>query len=291
MGFEHVHEEIGLFLSLDQIIMIYLCVCLALFGLVWGSFVDCAISRWAAGEKMFTGRSRCMACGHTLGVLDLIPVFSYLFRRGRCRYCGEKIPAECLLAELLGAAGLVCVGLRFGPDAELGIWYFFYSGKPGLLVTSFALAMWLIWWALLLVLSLTDAAKRIIPNQLLLALAANRVVWFFLRKEDFSVLWEVLKACIVPVVLLALVLLAEHFMKRELMGGGDIKLLFALTLYLTWAQLLLSLLAGCLAGLVLAALTGKKRSAAVPFGPFLAVGALAAVCFGDPLLQWYFSLF
>ena len=232
-----------------------------------------------------------MACGHTLGVLDLIPVFSYLFRRGRCRWCGEKIPAECLMAELLGAVGFVLVGLRFGPDAELGIWYFFYSGKPGLLVTSFELVMWLVWWAVLLVLSLTDTAKRIIPNQLLLALAANRVVWFFLRKEEFSVVWDVLKACIVPSVLLALILLAEHFMKRELMGGGDVKLLFALALYLIWAQLLLSLLAGCLVGLALAVLTGKKRGTKVPFGPFLAVGALVTVCFGDPILQWYFSLF
>ena len=89
----------------------------------------------------------------------------------------------------------------------------------------------------------------------------------------------------------ALVLLAEKFMGREDMGGGDIKLLFALALYLNWIRMLMALLAGCLAGLVLAALMGKKRSAAVPFGPFLAVGALAAVCFGDPLLQWYFSLF
>lgn len=268
MGIEHIHEFP---LMPEQVILLYLCVVLALFGLVWGSFTDCAVSRWAAGEKMFRGRSRCLSCGHTLGVLDLIPVFSFLVRRGRCRYCKQSIPAECLAAELLGAAGFVCVGVRFGLSLELG--------------------QWLVWWALLLALSLSDAAKRIIPDQLLLALAANRLIWFFIVKEDLGVLLETLEALVIPATLLALVLLAEKLLGKEVMGGGDIKLLLALALYLSWAQLLLSLLAGCLVGLAFAVLTGRKRGAAIPFGPFLAVGALAAVCFGDPLIEWYFGLF
>ena len=276
---------------MGQIMVIYICFWLALFGLIWGSFADCAVSRWARGEKMFAGRSRCLSCDHTLGLVDLIPVGGFLIRRGKCKYCGEKIPAECLLAELLGAVGFVCVGLRFGPNAELGIWNMIYNGNPALLVTSLELVQWVIFAAILLILSLTDAAKRIIPNQLLIALAVNRVVWFFLRGEDWSAGLEVLKALIVPITLLILVLLAEKLMKRELMGGGDIKLLLALALYLSWAQLLLTLLLGCLAGLAFAALTRKKRGMALPFGPFLAAGALAVVCFCDGLIEWYFGLF
>ena len=278
-------------MSIDQIMVIYICFWLALFGLIWGSFADCAVSRWARGEKMFAGRSRCLACDHTLGVLDLIPVVSFVAHRGKCRYCGEKIPADCLLAELLGALGFVLIGLRFGPDAELGLWYLIYSGNPGLLVTMLPLVMWVIFAALLLALSLTDAAKRIIPDRLLIVLAVNRVLWFFVLGEEWSVGLEVLKALIVPITLLILVLLAEKLMKRELMGGGDIKLLFALALYLSWAQLLLTLLLGCLAGLAFAALTRKKRGMALPFGPFLAAGALAVVCFCDGLIEWYFGLF
>lgn len=256
----------------DEMIMkVYLSIWLALFGAIWASFTDCAVSRWAAGEKMFAGRSKCAACGHILSALDLIPVFGWLFRRGRCRYCGKPIPADCLVSELAGAAGFVCAGLRFGLSLELG--------------------QWLIWWALLLTLSLTDGAKRIIPDPLLLALAANRLIWFFVRKEEFSAVFGVFKACLVPLALLALVLLAEKVTGREVMGGGDIKLLFALALYLSWAQLLLTLLAGCLAGLLWAALAGQKRGAAVPFGPFLAAGAGVTVFFGDPLIQWYFGLF
>ena len=274
--------------------MIYLCVLLALFGLVWGSFADCAVSRWAEGKKgkqLFTGRSHCLSCGHVLGALELIPLVGWLVCRGKCRHCGEKIPADCLIAELAGAVAFVCVGLRFAPDAELGIWYFFYSGKPGLLFTALPLAQWVIFAAVLLILSLTDAAKRIIPDRLLVVLAVNRVVWFFLRGEEWSVGLEVLKALVVPITLLILVLLAEKRLKRELMGGGDIKLLLVLALYLSWAQLLLALLAGCAAGLLFAAIARKKPGMAMPFGPFLAAGALAAVCFCDGLIEWYFGLF
>lgn len=255
----------------EIIIMVYLCVWLGIFGAVWGSFADCAVSRWAVGERMFTGRSRCASCGHVLLVLDLIPVFSWLFRRGKCKYCGERIPADCLLAELAGAAGFVCVGLRFG--------------------LTLALGQWLIWWALLLSLSLTDGAKRIIPDQLLLALAANRLIWFFVLREEFSSVFDILRACLVPLALLGLVLLAEKVLGREVMGGGDIKLMFVLALYLSWAQLLLTLLAGCLTGLIWAALAGQGRGKALPFGPFLAIGAELTVCFGAPVLRWYFGLF
>ena len=95
----------------------------------------------------------------------------------------------------------------------------------------------------------------------------------------------------VPAVLLALVLGMERIMGREAMGGGDVKLLFALALYLSWAELLLTLLAGCLQGFVWAALTGGRKGTAVPFGPFLSAGALLTVCFGEPVLDWYFGLF
>ena len=272
MGIEHVHEHIHEYpLTPEQVITLYLCIWLALAGLALGSFVDCAVSRWAAGKKMFKGRSHCMACGHQLGAVDLIPVVSFLANRGRCRHCGEKIPADCLAAELAGAVGFVCVGVRFG--------------------FTLALGQWLIWAAALLALSLTDAAKRIIPDRLLLVLAVNRVIWFLVLREDLGAALDILKACAVPAALLALVLLAEKLLGREVMGGGDIKLLFALALYLSWAQLLLTLLAGCIAGLVFAALARQRRGTAMPFGPFLAAGALVVVCFGDPLIQWYLSLF
>lgn len=256
----------------EQLIAAYLCFWLAVFGAALGSFLDCAASRWAAGERMFAGRSKCAACGHVLSAVDLIPVAGYALRRGKCRYCGEKIPPDCLWAELAGAAALACVGWRFGPSLELGQWGIFAG--------------------LLLALSLADGHKRVIPDRLLLLLAGNRLLWLFALGEDWSTAGRsILAAWAVPAVLLALVLLAERLLGREVMGGGDIKLLFVLGLYLSWAQLLLALLAGCLVGLGYAALAGKRGKTAVAFGPFLAAGALMTLCWGDGLIQWYFGLF
>ena len=256
--------------SEEIIIRTYLCIWLVILGAVMGSFVECAVSRWKVGEPMFIDRSRCLSCEHILSVLDLIPIFSWLFLRGRCRYCGERIPADCLMTELAGAAGFLMLGISV-PLRELG--------------------QWLIWAVLLLALSLTDIAKRVIPNELLLCLAANRIAWFFVQREEFEAVFEALKSIFVPITLLALVLLAERLMSREVMGGGDIKLLFVFSLYFTWIQQLLTLLLACLAGLAFAIPAGRKRGASVPFGPFLSVGALLTICFGNPVIEWYFSLF
>lgn len=256
----------------EQLLTAYLCFWLAVLGAVLGSFLDCAASRWAAGDPHpFRGRSRCGSCDHTLGARDLVPVFSFLLRRGRCRWCGEAIPARCLVSELAGAAAFLCLGLRFGLSLELG--------------------QWVVFAALLLALSLTDWAARILPDKLLLLLAANRAAWFFVLGHGAREILEAAKAFAVPAALLALVLAMEKLMGREAMGGGDIKLLFALALYLSWAELFLTLLAGCLLGLLWAALTGGKAKTAMPFGPFLALGAMLTVCCGGPVLKWYFGLF
>lgn len=259
-------------MSPDALIKLYLCFWLAALGAVLGSFLNCAVSRWAAGDAhVFGGRSRCDSCGHTLGPADLVPVFSFLSRRGKCRYCGARIPPDCLTAELAGAAALALAGWRFGLSPQT--------------------AQWSLCAALLLAVSLADISRRVIPDRLLLALAVNRLLWLPVLGQAVSALWEMAKAAAVPAALLALVLALEWLSGREVMGGGDIKLLFALALYLTWAELLLTLLAGCLLGLLWAALTGQGRGNALPFGPFLAAGALLSVCFGGPLLSWYFTLF
>lgn len=253
----------------DALLTIYLCVWLFVAGAVLGSFVDCAVWRWAHGEAMFRGRSHCGACGHTLSALELVPVFSYLFSRGKCRHCGADIPAECLWAELAGGIGFACFGVGFGLSLEL--------------------AQWLILGTLLLAVALTDGAKQLIPDKLLLAMAANRAVWLLILRQP---LWETVKgmliSCIVPAALLAFVLLAEKLWKKEAMGGGDIKLLLALALSLSWPELLLTLLLGCVLGIIVS-VAGRNRGP-FPFGPSLAAAAVLAACFGAPLVDWYLGL-
>ena len=133
--------------------------------------------------------------------------------------------------------------------------------------------------------------KRILPDKLLLLLAANRVVWFFVLGHGVPELLEAVAALAVPAALLILTLAMEKLLGREAMGGGDIKLLAALALYLSWAELLLTLLAACVLGLVWAACLRREKGGALPFGPFLAAGALLTVCYSGPVLDWYFGLF
>ena len=259
----------------ELLITSYLCFWLTILGAVLGSFFDCAVSRWARGGAPFRGRSRCDACGHVLGVRDLIPILSFALCRGKCRYCGAKIPWDCLAAELAGGAAFCLLGACYGPTLET--------------------AQWLLWAALLLVMALIDQAKRIIPNWILLALAANRALWLLILRPPLpQTLREIGLALLVPLALLALVLLWEKVRGKEMMGGGDIKLLFVLGLYLSWGELLLCLLAGCLLGLA-AALLSKNREGmgnrVMAFGPFLAAGALLTVCFGGPVIGWYLGLF
>ena len=227
----------------DVILKLHLCAWLALGGASFGHFADCAVWRWARGERMMRGQRR----------------------QYRCRK--EKRSAECVWAKIAGAVTFLCFGARFGP--------------------SLALLQWLIFGALLLAVSLADMAKLIIPDSLLLALAANRALCVVVLSEPplhvgKSVL---LGLCAGPLPLLVLTLFMELQLGREMMGGGDIKLLAALALYLEWPQIVLTLLGGCLLGLFSAA--AMKKGRAFAFGPCLAAASAMMVCFGDPLVQWF----
>ncbi len=105
---------------IDRGVLIYCCVMAFALGAVFGSFLNCAAWRIAHGESFLRGHSRCPACGHALGLPDLVPIFSWLFQRGRCRYCGVKISVRYPLTELaFGLITLLCL-LRF--DLTWWIW-------------------------------------------------------------------------------------------------------------------------------------------------------------------------
>jgi len=97
---------------------LYCAIMSFVLGSVFGSFINCFAWRITHHESILKGRSHCAVCGHTLAALDLVPIFSWLFLRGKCRYCGEKISPRYMLTELaLGAAFLLCF-LRFGLSWE-----------------------------------------------------------------------------------------------------------------------------------------------------------------------------
>ena len=102
----------------DTFFMIYCCLLAGVFGAVLGSFLNCAAWRIAHGESFLKGRSHCTSCGHVLGFLDLIPVFSWIFLGGKCRYCKTKISPRYMLTELFFALVSVLTLLRFDLSLE-----------------------------------------------------------------------------------------------------------------------------------------------------------------------------
>ena len=237
-----------------------------------GSFLNCTAWRIAHNEPFYKGRSHCPSCGHTLGVLDLVPVFSYLFLRGKCRYCKTKISPRYLLTEIFMAALTVGCVLRFGLTPLCAVNFIFLC--------------------CLLTLSLVDLETMIIPNGALIVAAAAWVIY-----APFSGLgWagiglHVLAAVVYGVGVLLLSLLMDKILKKESLGGGDVKLFFVMGLYLGLVQSLFAVMLSCVIGLVFALFTRKKEEGRFPFGPSIAAATAVMLFCGDLLSNAYLSLF
>lgn len=178
-----------------------------ILGCALGSFTDCLAGRMLNGTSVLKGRSHCDACGHVLGVLDLVPLFSRLCLRGRCRYCGAKIPAEAFWTELV--SGIACCLIMYRYDVSV-------LALRGILL-----------WMVLLCLTLTDLHAWIIPDRLQIA----GILIFFgtalgLPEPGRQMLRGVLTGAGLAVSMLALSLLFDRLTGKESLGGGDVKLFF-----------------------------------------------------------------
>ena len=240
-------------------------------GAVAGSFVTVLAHRVPRGEGFVLGRSRCPRCGREIAARDNVPIVSWLLLRGRCRQCGEPISPSYPLAEAgLGAlyAGTV---LALGTEdvAELIL---------GLVLCTVLMAV-----------VLTDLEQRIIPNKIVIAGVIAGIV--IVLVGDLGELGErALAVAIAGGALFALALLYPRGM-----GMGDAKLVAMMAIYLGRAiapALLVGFAAGAIVGLVMIARHGgAARKQAIPFGPFLALGGVVGLWFGDDIVDWYLDTF
>lgn len=255
----------------------YILILAAILGAVLGSFAACMAARISAEESFLTGRSRCAACGHTLSALDLVPVVSWLFLKGKCRYCGDSIPASCPVTELLCAAAFVALVWRY--DVTL-------------LTLEYA-----VFTVLLLAIALVDWETGLIPDQLLLAAVLNFVLFAGLEgRFETTLVGGFWGGLALSAPLLALVLLMDRVLKRESMGGGDIKLFFVVGLYFSWREALFLLILSCVLGIVFALVSQKttndpENPKAFPFGPAIAAAAYLGLFAAQPVTTWYLGLF
>ena len=258
-------------LRLSPFITVYCCTVAALLGACTGSFLGCLAWRTVHGESVLRGRSHCDVCGHTLGVRDLVPVFSYLSSGGKCRYCGAKLSACHVWGEAVSGAVFVTLLLRYDISLQ-------------------TLEGWLL-ACVLLACAFADLEGYIIPDRFIAAGVVLFAVTLLIEPEPFRRLADGLLGGVgVGGGLLLLSLYMDKRMKRETLGGGDIKLLFLTGLFFGWKGNLLCLTLACVAGIVWG-LAGKRRGEAIPWGPSIAVGAWITALAGQMFIDWYLGFF
>jgi leader peptidase (prepilin peptidase) / N-methyltransferase len=244
------------------------------FGLVVGSFMTVAVYRLPKGESVVRPRSRCPACGAEIGARDNIPVFSWLLLRGRCRRCGEHISVEYPLVELVTASVVVLAAIRFSDPWRAVLVAGLLALMPGI--------------------ALIDLRHRIIPNKLTYPALLLFVPVILLA-------WAIGDAVDPVRAGLGLLLYGGVlFIVAAISGGmgmGDVKLAAVIGLVLGSLGLRFVGVAAAAAivlgglGAIVALAMGRGRKSAIPFGPYLAVGAVVAGVWGEPLASWYIGRF
>ncbi|MCL5982108.1 MAG: prepilin peptidase [Firmicutes bacterium] len=236
-------------------------------GLLVGSFLNVCICRLPRGESIVFPPSKCPSCGRRLGVAELVPVFSWLWQRGRCRGCQVPVSWRYPLVELLTGFTFLLLLYRLGPTAAFAVSAAFF--------------------ACLIVIAFIDLTHQLIPNRLVIVLsgmAAVRQV-FWPEVPLGSAVWGALTG--------SLLLLALALLTKGGMGGGDVKLMLPLGFYAglpgTLLLLLLAFISGGLVGGALLLLKIKGRKDAIPFGPFLCTAALVTALAGRQILDWYLN--
>ena len=262
------------------------------FGLMVGSFLNVVIHRlpkmmeceWHSNCLELQGkeipetskysltkpRSACPSCGHKIGALENIPIISYLLLGGKCKGCKAKISMRYPLVEALTGALVGLIAYKFGyTTTTLFAW-------------GFTLA--------LIALTFIDFDTQLLPDDITLPL-----LWLGLL-FNLNGGFTDLKSAVIGAILGYLILWSVYWLfklvtGKEGMGYGDFKLLAAIGAWFGWqllpAVILLSSVVGAIIGIGLILFKGKGRSTAIPFGPFLALGGIAALFFGQQLAHFY----
>ncbi len=247
-----------------------------LYGLVFGSFLNVVIHRVPLGQSVAKPQSRCPQCGSRLPWHDNVPVLSWMMLRGRCRACSEPISVRYPIVELITAVGFVAVSLSIGDQ--------------------WVLVSYLMFVAVLVVLSGIDIDTRTIPNKLLYpagyAGAALLIGGSLLDGNPGDLIWAGAGA-----VLGFGVLFAIWFVAPGGMGYGDVRLSAYLGMYLGYQSLghvavgiFIGFLLGAVSGVALMVLGRRGPKSKLPFGPFLALGATASLLAGQAIIDAYLGI-
>ncbi len=242
-----------------------------IFGACIGSFLNVCISRMPQSISIVKPGSRCPDCKTPIRAYDNIPILSFLWLRGKCRGCAKSISVRYPLIEALTGGLAVAVLLKFG--------------------LSFDAAVYFIFMCALVVITFIDIDHQIIPDIISLpGIPVGILASILLSSLTF---WEsIIGAVFGGGILLSIAWGYYLFTGKEGMGGGDIKLLAMIGAFVGWQgvvfTIFLSSVTGTVVGVLLMAFARKDLKFAVPFGPFLSIGAIVYVFFGPAVITWYY---
>jgi len=236
----------------------------SILGLLIGSFLNVCIYRLPRKEEIVITPSHCMTCGHELRWYELFPVFSYIALGGKCRKCKTHISIQYPIIELLNGAAYMGLYLFYGLSIELGLIGALFS--------------------ILLVIFMIDLKTLTIPNGLVLAIGVLGIINMIVNSN--YIVDYILGFFSVSSILFLIAIIT-----KGKMGGGDIKLMAVAGLLLGWQKIILSLLLGSVVGAVIGlTLIGFKivdKKTLIPFGPYLAIGIMISVLWGQQIINWY----
>lgn len=256
---------------------IYFIVVSFILGTIFGSFFNVCIYRIPNKQSISNPPSHCYNCNTRLKPLDLVPVLSWTFLGGKCRYCKQKISLRYALVELLTGILFVLVYKVYGLNT-ITLYY--------LLLVS-----------LLVIITFIDIDHYIIPDGLII-FGAIGALTFNILGQGVGLKESLLGGLICGGGTLILIYLIELLVKKEVMGGGDIKLFAMGGLFLGVKYGLLTVLLSVYVGatygvytIIYSKIKNKEYNSMIPYGPFISIGALITVLCGTSIIDWYMSLF
>lgn len=246
--------------------VVFLYIVVFVYGITIGSFLNVLIYRIPKKENIAIVRSHCMKCGYQLKWYDLVPLFSWLALKGKCRKCKEKISIQYPLIEAANGMLYLIVFYYFGISIESLLYCLLFSA--------------------LLALSVIDFRTYEIPvgfNYFILILGLIRVVTDMENWITYGIGFLAVSGFLFLLVILS---------KGRAMGGGDVKLMATCGLLIGWKNIILAFLLGCILGSVIHVTRMKvsKQGHMLAMGPYLSMGVALAVLYGEHIINWYFGM-
>ena len=249
-------------------------ILIIVLGLAIGSFLNVCIHRLPRHESISKPRSRCPKCNHQLKFWENIPVISYIFLRGKCSKCHAQISLRYPLVEVLTSLIFLLLYCYYG-----------YTVQTLLLCILFSIVI---------IITYIDIDVQLIPNKLLILALIPVSIYIIL--PGLSNIWvHLLGAFSLSGLFFLIGYLGKILYKEDSMGMGDVKYAFVIGLLLGWKSgilaLIISFICAAIIILILSILKKIKSRQKLPFGPFMSVGLLTSLIWGDKIIEWYLQFY